>query len=325
MCYIKLEMFKTWWRQKRIDVYIAAVIIPSIILAVLALWALARQYDFINYRLKPETNLPMAEGNWFSSFSQVSIFASFMLIFALLVILIMGSYLSTHDMQRQLEIARLKSDFVSTVSHELKTPLASIRLLAERLVKLPPGEAEKQKEYHILILKQSCHLSHLINNILDFSKLEESRQRYKFEKADLTNLVRQSIEDYPAELIRADCKLETNLANDLPLFYLDKEAISRAFINLLDNALKFSPSGGVIKINVYKANDEVFIEVIDQGPGIGDKEKTKIFERFYHTGKGTGLGLKIARHLVQGHNGRIELESQINKGSSFKIILPLKK
>lgn len=314
---------KSRWRQKRIEAYLAAVVIPSIILGVFALWALVRQYNFIN-RLRAEHTLPFSEGDWFGSFSQISIFAFSMLIFALLLILLIGSYLSTHDMQRQLEVSRLKSDFVSTVSHELKTPLTSIRLLTERLIKLSPEEIAKQKEYHSLILTQSYRLSHLINNILDFSKLEEGKQKYKFEKANLTDLIRQAIQDYPAGLIRSDCPLEINLAEDIPLFYLDKEAISRAFINLLDNALKFSFSGGVIKINVHKVNEEVFMEVIDEGPGIEEKEKKKIFERFYHTGKGTGLGLKIVRHIVEGHNGRIELESQKDKGASFKIILPLK-
>lgn len=314
---------KSWWKQKRIDVYLAAVIIPSVILSVLALWTLFSQYNFINSKLKTAEALSLSESSPFGFFSQISILAFSMIIFALLLILVIGSYLSTHDLQRQLELARLKDDFVSTVSHELKTPLTSIRLLAERLVKLPPEEAAKHKEYHSLILTQSYRLSHLINNILDFSKLREGKQTYKFEKIDLNKLARESIEEYPASFIRADCKLEIDLAGDLPLFYLDKESISRAFINLLDNALKSSPAGGVIKINTRKINEEAHLEVIDQGPGIDDTEKKKIFERFYHTGEGTGLGLTIARHIVEEHQGRIELESQKGKGSKFKIILPL--
>ncbi len=296
----------SWWKEKRIDVYLAAVIIPSIILGVFTVWTL----------FSPKSNL-------FGSFNQISTFAISMIIFALFLILLIGSYLSTRDMQRQLELTRLKDDFVSTVSHELKTPLTSIRLLAERLVKLPPEEAAKHKEYHSLILTQSYRLSHLINNILDFSKLEEGKQTYKFEKLDLTKLISEAIRDYPVNFVRPDCRLETNLTADLPLLYLDKEAICRAFINLLDNALKFSPSGGLIKINTGKSEKEVYIEVVDQGAGIEEKEKKRIFERFYHTGKGTGLGLTIARHLVEGHNGRVEFESEKGRGSNFKIILPL--
>lgn len=314
----------TWWKEKRLDVYLTAVIIPSIMLGVLALWALVRQYNIINYRLKSGQALALAEPDLLGSFSSISIFAFSMIIFALLLILLMGSYLSTRDVQRQMEVARLKSDFVSAVSHELKTPLTSIRLLAERLVKLAPEEIEKYKEYHQLILAQSYHLSHLINNILDFSKLEEAKQTYKFEKIDLAQLIIDSIRDYPVNFVRPDCRLETNLTADLPLLYLDKEAICRAFTNLLDNALKFSPPGGVIKINMHRSEKEVWLEVIDQGAGIDEKEKKRVFERFYHTGKGTGLGLTIAQHLVEGHNGRLEFESEKDKGSNFKIILPLK-
>ena len=313
---------KSWWKQKRIDVYLAAVIIPSIILSVLALWALVRQYEIINYILKTSpASLP--EADWLNSLGRIGIFSFSMIVFALLLILLIGSYLSRRDIQRQLELTQLKNDFISTVSHELKTPLTSIRLLAERLVKLTPEEIAKQKEYHSLILEQSYHLSHLIENILDFSKLEEGKQEYKFEKMDLNNIIKEAIENYPVKVIRPDCSLEINLANDMPQFYLDKEAISRAFINILDNALKFSPAGGVVKIGVRKINDRVSIDVTDQGPGIGEEEKKKIFEPFYHAGKGTGLGLSLARHIAQGHNGRVEFESQKGKGSTFKIILPL--
>jgi len=316
---------KDWWKKKHIDLYIAAVIISSIILSTLALWALVRQYNFVNYQLKAAGELAVAEGEVFGSFGRVSIFAFAMIILALLLILIIGSYLSTHDVRRQLEVAKLKNDFVSTVSHELKTPLTSIRLLAERLLKLKATEGAKQKEYHNLIFTQSYHLSHLIGNILDFSKLEqEGEASYSFEQADLAKLLHETIDAYPAKLTRPDCKLEITIPSDLPLLYLDKEAISRAFVNLLDNALKFSLSGGTVRIALKKLDGSVCIEVADQGPGIEEREKKKIFERFYHKGKGTGLGLTLVRHIVQGHGGKVELESEKGKGSKFKIVLPIR-
>lgn len=321
---LEASMLKSWWKQKHIEVYITAVIIPSIILSIFALLTLIRHYYIVNYIMKSRQMLPLPEDNWLGSFNLVSIFAFAMVIFSLILILFIGSYLSTHNMQRQLEVTQLKNDFISAVSHELKTPLTSIRLLAERLVKLAPEDREKQKEYHNLILKQSYRLSHLIENILDFSKLEEDKQRYKFEKTDLAELIGKSIEDYPVKLIKPEVKLEINLSADLPMFYLDKEAVSRAFTNLLDNALKFSPEQGIIKINLSKIKEEAVIEVEDQGQGIEDKYKQNIFKRFYHTGKGTGLGLALARHIAEGHNGRIEFESQTGKGSKFKIVLPCK-
>jgi len=315
-------MLQSWWSKKRIDLYLSAVIIPSIILAVLALWALIKQYNL----LRTQAALPLVESELFGSFGRLSIFAFSMIIFALLLILIIASYLSRHDVQKQLEVAKLKSDFVATVSHELKTPLTSIRLLAERLLKLAPEEQAKQREYHNLIFTQSYHLSHLIANILDFSKVEqEGKEKYKFEKTDLVSLAKQSIADYPAGLIRPDCKLEIDMASSLPLFYLDREAVSRALINLLDNALKFSPKGATVRIAAREGQEEAFIEVVDQGPGIENREKEKIFERFYHKGKGTGLGLTLVRHIAEGHGGKVELESEKGKGSIFRIVLPMRK
>jgi signal transduction histidine kinase len=314
---------KVWSRQKRVDLYIAAVIIPSIILAVVALWGLVRQYHFINYRLRLAGTNTLVENEMFNAFSRVSIFAFSMIIVALLLILIIGTYLSVQDMQRQLGVVKLKNDFVSTVSHELKTPLTSVRLLAERLVKLSPEDYAMQKQYHGLILAQSYRLSYLIANILDFSKLEhEGREKYRFEKADLREICREVIAAYPAELIYPTCKLKIETADNLPLFYLDKQAISRAFVNLLDNALKFSPSSGIVKITIGIKGRKAFVEVADQGPGVENKEK--IFERFYHTGKGTGLGLTLVRRIAEGHKGRVEVESEKGKGSRFRIILPVR-
>lgn len=320
----KSKSMKSWWKRSRAEIYIAAVLVPSIILSVLALWALIQQYRFVSCNLDSKTMFFLAKNNSFGYFSKVSIFSFFMVIVSLLLILIIGSYLSTRDTQRQLELAQLKSEFVSTISHEFKTPLTSIRLLAERLLKLKPEEKEKRREYHNLILTQSYRLSYLISNVLDFSRLEEEGEaRYRFEQVDLGELVRQLLDDYPMRLVRPDCVLRVNISSDLPLFNLDNEAVSRAFINILDNALKFSRLEGVVKITVDKVNsEEGFIEVEDQGPGIDDKEKKVIFERFYHTGKGTGLGLAIVHYIVKSHNGRVELESEKGKGSKFRITLP---
>ncbi|MFC1632154.1 sensor histidine kinase [Candidatus Omnitrophota bacterium] len=318
-------MIKVVPEERRIDYYLAAVIIPSIILAAVALWALIRQYNVIDYHIRTQA-AAVAGGEMFGAFSRVSIFAFGMIIFALLMILIIGSYLSAQNMQRQFEVAKLKNDFVSTVSHELKTPLTSIRLLTERSLKLQPNQQDKRKEYLELILAQSYQLSHLIGNILDFSKLEqEGKEMYKFERTNLAEIVRQSISDYPAGLIRPDCKLETaNVAAELPATLLDKEAISRAFVNLLDNALKFSPSFSKVRINTGKNAQEVFFEIVDRGPGLDAQEKKKVFQRFYHQGKGTGLGLALVKKIVEGHQGRIELESQKGKGSTFRVVLPIK-
>ncbi|MCM8800570.1 MAG: HAMP domain-containing histidine kinase [Candidatus Omnitrophica bacterium] len=312
------------WREKKIDIYLSAVIIPSIILSILAIWALHRQYNLINYLLKniPAGSLP--EAGWLSFLSKIGIFSFSMIVFSLILILIIASLLSSKNIQRELELTKLKNEFVSVVSHELKTPLTSIRLLAERLTRLSPEELDKQKEYLNIILTQSYRLSHLIENILDFSRLQEGKEKYNFEKVDLISVIKEAIDNYPIKVLRPDCVLEINISLAVALkLYLDKEAICRAFLNLLDNALKFSPKEGRVTINLYGDEKEVFIEVRDEGPGIKEEEKKRIFEPFYHKGKGTGLGLALSQQIVRAHNGRIEFESQKDKGTIFKIILPI--
>ena len=319
-------MRKKTYKTRRVDLYLSIVIISSIILSGMALWALAWQYRLVNYQLKEEI-VATTQGKWLGLFSKISLFALSMIIFSLVIILILGSYLSSHDMQRQIELARLRNDFVSTVSHELKTPLTSIRLLTERLMNLKPEEAQKQKEYHKLILAQSYQLSYLISNILDFSKIEkEGKEVYDFIESDISALINKALEDYPANLIRPDCKLNIHLSKFLPPVHVDVTAICQAFTNLLNNALKFSPPDGTVIIRTGKTNkEEVFLEVKDQGPGIEEEEKDKVFEKFYHAGKGTGLGLALVRNIAQAHDGKIELESKKGMGSTFRIILPVKK
>jgi len=316
---------KSWWNKRRIDFYISAVIIPSILLSAMALWMLVRQGRFIRYVLEHKPELASTEGLILGSFSQISVFSFAMVIVSLLIILVLGSYLSAQNIQKEIEVTRLKNEFVSTVSHELKTPLASIRLLAERLLKLTASDTEKQKEYLQLILKQSYHLSHLIGNILDFSKLETGKEKYVFEKTDLKELISQTMADYPYKLIRPDCVLELNLSGNFTEYLVDRQAISRAIVNLLDNALKFSPESGRVVIKAEGLDDAATIEVTDQGKGIEEGEKERIFERFYHKGQGTGLGLPLVRHIViDGHKGKIEVNSAPGDGASFKITIPKK-
>jgi signal transduction histidine kinase len=250
-------------------------------------------------------------------------FAFYVIIYTLVVILVLGTFLSTRDMQRSLEFLRLKNDFISTVSHELKTPLASIRLLAERLPKLGPNEQDKQKEYYEHILAQSFRLKHLIENILDFSKIEEGREKYKFERAELNALVKETTQSYPLNLMRADCAIKLALLPSEIYVSLDKETFARAIFNLLDNAVKFSPQNGTVSVFTKVQNSDSLVEVIDQGPGIEPQEKKKLFEKFYHKGKGTGLGLTLTKRIIEDHRGRIELESEPGKGSTFRLILPL--
>ncbi len=319
-----IEALKSWWKRKKIEIYLTAIIIPSIILCILTVWNFSSQYNYLNSKLKIENSAALSSSE-LGGMEKLNLFSSSLIIFSLVLILILGSYLSSRALQQQMELTRAKSDIISIVSHELKTPVASIRLLAERLIKLKPEETEKQKEYLGLTLKQSYHLSHLIENVLDFSKLEEKKQEYQFEATDLKQLLTKCLSEYPAKLIKPDCQIQSNLSSDIPLLNLDINSISRALINLLDNAFKFSPESGVVNVTLFKDSKNVYVEVANQGPGIKDTEAGKIFQRFYHTGKGTGLGLTIARHIIEMHQGQVGFESNPGIGTKFKIVLPLDK
>jgi len=265
----------------------------------------------------------MSEQERINSLRRIGAVAFLSIAFSLIVIIMLGVYLSNREINRQLEIVRLKNNFISTLSHELKTPIASMRLLAERLLNIDSTQTQKQREYYNLILTQSYHLSHLIGNFLDFTRIEEGKERYNFEKANLSEVLNKTLENYPLKLVRPDVKIEPRIDTSTES-YLDKEAISRAFVNLLDNALKFSPPEATVNISMRRDGGQVIIEVKDQGPGIEDSEKNKIFDRFYDKAKGTGLGLALVRQIVLDHGGRIELDSAAGKGSTFRIMLPIK-
>ncbi len=313
-------------KPKLVDFYLSVVIVSSIILSVLALWALIRQYRLLNELVSTVPELSAEKYYWLASVGKIGIFTFSMVVVALVVILIISSYLSSRDMQRQMELTSLKNDFVSNVSHELKTPLTSIRLLAERLSHLEPGDREKQKEYYNLILSQSLRLSYLINNILDFAKLEkDGRIDYEFKNLDLNSVLQDSLSGYKAEYLNPGSHIEfIQQDNPLPV-YGDKQALSRVVTNMLDNALKFSDKNCTVDIITGRLSDsEAFFEVKDRGCGIEEDDKEKVFDQFYHKGeKGTGLGLTLVKRIVDAHNGRIEVESAPGRGSIFRVALPV--
>ncbi|MCU0666377.1 MAG: HAMP domain-containing histidine kinase [Candidatus Omnitrophica bacterium] len=306
--------------NKRIEIYAYIVVASSVILGVIALWMLTRQYQIISYVLNESGKAFFIREN-IGSYTKISTLAFSLIIFALVLIMATGSYLSSQDIQRQMEISKLKNNFVSTVSHELKTPLTAIRLLAERLVN-NPQEADKQSQYHLHILQQSYYLSSLISNILDFSKAENKKENLCFEETDIGQLTQKAIQEYPASLIRPDCRLEINFKDIGHKIKLDKESFTRAFINILDNALKFSPASGKITINLSAQGQGATIEIIDQGDGIPKDEQKKIFDPFYHKGKGTGLGLTLAKNFIEKNHGEITVENQIPRGVKFTITIP---
>jgi signal transduction histidine kinase len=249
---------------------------------------------------------------------------------ALSVLMVGGIWLTYRNVSREMNLARLKSDFVANVSHELRTPLALIRLYAETLELGRLTAKEKYQEYFRIIREESERLTALINNILDFSRIEAGRKEYEFKETDLADLVRSTLDSYRFQIEQNGFAFEENISCDLPPVTVDREAIARSLLNLVNNALKYSKEQKYIGVRVYRTNGSVNLEVQDHGIGIPPNEQEKIFEKFYRCGdplvhniKGSGLGLSLVRHIARAHGGEVLVESTPEKGSKFTIALPL--
>jgi signal transduction histidine kinase len=249
---------------------------------------------------------------------------------ALCVVMVGGIWLTYRNVSREMNLARLKSDFVANVSHELRTPLALIRLYAETLELGRLTAKEKYPEYFRIIREESERLTALINNILDFSRIEAGRKEYEFKETNLADLVRSTLDSYRFQIEQNGFAFEENISSDVPPVIVDREAIARSLLNLVNNALKYSKDQKYIGVSLYRANSRVNLEVRDRGIGIAANEQEKIFEKFYRCGdplvhniKGSGLGLSLVRHIARAHGGDVLVESTPEKGSKFTIALPL--
>jgi signal transduction histidine kinase len=255
---------------------------------------------------------------------------NFLVVGALSLFLAVGVWLTYRNMSREMALARLKSDFVANVSHELRTPLALIRLYAETLEMGRLPTAEKREEYYRIIRKESERLTALINNILDFSRIEAGRKEYDFRETNLAELVRQTLESYRYQIEQHGFAFEERIDEDVPALRVDREAIARSLVNLINNAIKYSPNEKFLGVKLYRSNGAVKLEVVDHGIGIPRAEQQKIFEKFYRAGdplvhntKGSGLGLSLVQHIVEAHGGRVSVDSTPGKGSTFTIALPV--
>jgi signal transduction histidine kinase len=248
---------------------------------------------------------------------------------ALSVMMVGGIWLTYRNVYREMKLARLKSDFVANVSHELRTPLALIRLYAETLELGRLTAKEKYQEYFRIIREESERLTALINNILDFSRIEAGRKEYEFQETDLGELVHSTLDSYRFQIQQNGFAFEENISPDIPPVKVDREAIARSLLNLVNNALKYSKDKKFIGVSLYRSNSSINLEVRDRGIGIPANEQEKIFEKFYRCGdplvhnvKGSGLGLSLVRHIARAHGGDVLVESAPEKGSKFTIALP---
>jgi len=240
-----------------------------------------------------------------------------------------GSFFTLGVLSREWRLTELKSEFVASLSHDLRRPLTSIRMFSEMLKNGKVLSEEKKSQYYNIISSESEQLTSLANNILDFARIERGRKKYEFQTEDMTKLIRETVERFKTSIAREDTQISLDMAPDLPTLKVDAEAISQALTNLLTNAVNYSPFEKDIKVNALKTPKGLVIEVADRGLGISRSEQKKIFEKFYRvTQKGTdvegsGLGLTIVEHAAKAHHGKVLVESQLGQGSKFSLVLPV--
>ncbi len=244
-----------------------------------------------------------------------------------LCVLALGVLLLLRDVSRETQLNRLRSDFVSGVSHELKTPLTLIRLYTETLLDEEQFRPEERKGFYQIILRESERLTHLIERALDFARVDRREKQYHLEEGNLAPFIAQTIQVYGEYLKRRGFSVETNLTSALPAVAFDPDAVAQAVVNLLDNAAKYSGDSKFVGVRLLAEDSAVVFEVEDHGIGVPADEQEKIFQQFYRSGTrsgkgGYGLGLYLVKHIMDAHGGRVEVESEVGRGSRFRLVFP---
>ena len=246
------------------------------------------------------------------------------------IVVIAGLAVIVVAADRERTLSNLKSDFVANVSHELKTPLSLVRMFGELLQSGRVENDEKRRQYLAIIVSESERLGALIENVLDFAKVERGKAAYEFSLGRVDEVVARAVDACRVRAEREEVALELSVAEGLPLADLDERAIEIAVINLVDNALKYAPDGELVSIGVKQRNEALEIRVTDQGSGIPAEDRRRIFDRFVRgksaLGKqvrGSGIGLALVKHIAEAHGGSVWVEDANPHGSTFVLTLAL--
>jgi signal transduction histidine kinase len=246
------------------------------------------------------------------------------------VLILTGSYFIARAFSREMAVARLQTDFVAAVSHEFRTPLTTMRQLTEMLARGRIPSEERRQRYYDVLAHETGRLHRLVEGLLNFGRMEAGAQEFRFEKIDAMILVRGVVTDFQREAESTGYRIELQTHGISTAIKADKEALERALWNLLDNAVKYSPDSKTIWVEVARYGIELVLRVRDRGVGMAAKEQKEIFRKFVRgeaaksaSIKGTGIGLSMVHRIVEAHGGRIRVESEPGRGSTFTIVLPL--
>jgi len=247
------------------------------------------------------------------------------------LVLLFGAWLIYRNLKKQMELAQLKSDFISNVSHEIRTPLALISMYIETLDLNRVKTEEKKKEYYSIIYNETQRLSSLVNKILNFSQIDNNKRKYSFTQTNVNSVINAVVNTFKFHLEDKNFELNLDLADEIPQISADSEALADAIVNLVDNAIKYSGDQKFIEIKTGQEKDKVFIEIRDNGIGISENDQKKIFEKFYrvveknlaYKAKGSGLGLSIVKHVIDKHDAKISVKSKVDNGTSFRLVFPV--
>ncbi len=250
-------------------------------------------------------------------------------------LVVLGAVLTLGSAAREIRLSRLQTDFVSNISHELRTPLTSIRMFVETLQSGRLKDPERVEECLHLLGQETERLSRRIERVLSWARMEAGRRVYELEPVSPRELVDDALAALRSQrLMTEEVHIEVDIPDDVPPLEVDRDAIVEALLNLLQNAVKYTPSPRDIRIGATVARGQVGLSVEDNGPGIAKRDRKRIFEKFYQadnllasaapggSDRGSGLGLSIVRAVVRGHGGRVELDTELGRGSRFTLWLP---
>lgn len=241
-----------------------------------------------------------------------------------------GAVILLRDVTERRNMEQMRSEFVANVSHELRTPLTSIRGFVETLLESGTDDPEMTRHFLGIIATETRRLSKLVEELLDLSKIEERRAVHRWQRVEIPALVDRVLAVCGNHAEEKQINIKANFPPRLPPLFGDPDMLAQVLINLLDNAVKYTPPGGSVTISASVENDEIRLDVADTGVGIPAESLPRVFERFYRVEKarsrelgGIGLGLAIVKHIINGHGGRVDVKSTVGKGTVFSIFLPL--